>query len=177
MTLGRTMIRRAMRWDDPRAVEGTEKPKRILGLSYEWPMRISFFVERPCGTSFSQELASALEHAGFAIVSDPRYEGTDECVWYASRNSDHLNEILGFIAEAERALDPAWEDSCEQADAVIAERIRQVGGVYCYASDWKCFEPEYQAAQLRRSLGFRVRWRHSDEYRVGTYEFNLTVPG
>ena len=93
MTLGRAMIRRAIRWDGTRVVESVEgigKPEYVVGLSYEWPMRLCFFVERPCGASFSEGLAAALEDVGFSVVLDPRFEGTDECAWYASRNPDHL---------------------------------------------------------------------------------------
>lgn len=153
----------------------TQKPTPVLGLSHEWPITIGFFVERPCGAGFSDELAAALKGVGYSVVLDPRFEESDDYVWYASRNSDHLNELLQFIDAVERAVDPGSDESIEQADTTISERIEQMGDVYCYFSDWKWFEPECQAAHLRRSLGFGVRWRHSDDYRVGSYEFAVTV--
>ena len=183
ITLGRAMIRRETRRDqaravEPKAIKSSEArgPERVLGLRHEWPRRISFFVEKPRGAGFSHELATALEDVGYSVVPDPRFEGSDAYVWYASRNSDHLRELLQFIGSALGTVDPDSDDSYQQADTAISERSRQIGYIYCFSSDWKHFEADYQAAHLRRTLGFRVRWRHSDEYRVGTYEFSITVP-
>jgi hypothetical protein len=184
-TLGRAMIRQVTRRDGVPAVEPALADgsgvvastvsigRRAIGLRYGWPKSLRFIVERPCGSSFSRELAGALTQVGFVIVPDPRFEGTDECAWFASRNSDHVQEVIRCIEAVYDLPDPWPEDWGDQIEQAIDEKIQQLGDVYWHAFDWKHFDPEAHAAQIRECLGFRVRWECFDQYRIGTYRFTL----